>query len=33
MEALWGDPEVTGTVWVWGSDLLDVFRNEIEILL
>jgi hypothetical protein len=30
MEALWGDPEYTGTE---GSDLLNVFGDEVGILL
>jgi hypothetical protein len=33
MEASCGDPESTGTGWVKGSDLLNVFGNEVGILL
>jgi hypothetical protein len=33
MEASCGDPESTGTSWVYGSDLLNVFGNEVGILL
>jgi hypothetical protein len=33
MEAPCGDPESTGTGWVKGSDLLNVFGNEVGILL
>jgi hypothetical protein len=33
MEAPCGDPESIGTSWVEGSDLLDVFGNEVGIFL
>ena len=33
MEALCGDPDSTDTGWVQDSDLLDVFGNEVGILL
>jgi hypothetical protein len=33
MEASCGDPESTGTGWVKGRDLLNIFWNEVGILL
>jgi hypothetical protein len=33
MEASCGDPDSTGTGWVQDSDLLDVFGDEVGILL
>jgi hypothetical protein len=33
MEPFLGDPESTRMGWVQGSDLLDVFENEVGILL